>query len=101
MKPSKHDKRYKIRIQGLELKILQRLTLGMGDDFGLGNRIDKYKGTRAITFYLWDLDCLEAVTSFALANPQRERIEGPAELAALQSLHERLADLERTGGTTP
>ncbi len=90
MKPGKNDVRYKIRIDGLELNILQRLTLGMSDDFGLGDKINAYKGTREITFYSWDLDCLEAVMESAMSDPAAEGITSVKELAALVSLNARL-----------
>ncbi len=57
MKPGKRDIRYKIRIEGVELAVLHKLTGQMCEAFGLDRKIDAYKGTRAITLYSWDLDC--------------------------------------------
>ena len=97
MKPGKNDKRYKIRITGLELEVLHRLTYMMCEAYGLDRKIEAYKGTRSITLYSWDLDCLEAVTANALRDPAREGIKKAAELVALKRLDERFRELHRTG----
>ena len=93
MKPGKNDRRYKIKIAGLELQVLQKLTGLMCEAFGLDNKIDAYKGTRDIAFYSWDLDCLETVLDIALQNPAEEEITDPLELEALKSLNIRVRDL--------
>ena len=66
MKPGRNDSRYKIRVTGAELTELQRLSFLMAEAFGLDRKIESYKGTRAISLYAWDLDCLEDVISLAL-----------------------------------
>jgi len=38
----------------------------MCEAFGLDNKVAKYKGTRPITFYRWDLDCILDVLDMAL-----------------------------------
>ena len=97
MKPGKNDTRYKIRIDGLELEILHKLTYMMCEAYGLDRKIEAYKGTGAITFYSWDLDCLEAVTASALRDPARHYVKKEAELAALNRLDERFRELHSTG----
>ncbi len=38
----------------------------MCEAFGLDTKIEKYKGTRPISFYSWDLDCILDVLSMVL-----------------------------------
>lgn len=85
MKPGSKDKPYPILIAGRELEELKRFTWHMMEAFGLDRRVEKYQGKRPIGFYRWDLDCLEDVTTFALAD-RREYPEasGPGYEAMLQ-----------------
>ncbi|HUG69719.1 MAG TPA: hypothetical protein VMM76_18350 [Pirellulaceae bacterium] len=93
MKPGKNDTRYKIRISGTELAVLHKLTWAMAEAYGLDHKIEAYKGTRAITLYDWDLDCLDSVTFCALRDPARHHITSKAELEALARLEARLREL--------
>ena len=43
----------------------------MCEAFGLDSKIENYKGTRPISFYSWDLDCILAVLDMAL-NDEKE-----------------------------
>ncbi len=97
MKPGKRDIRYKIRIEGVELAVLHKLTGQMCEAFGLDRKIDAYKGTRAITLYSWDLDCLEAVVYCTLRDPASEGITSKRELEALLSLDVRIRELIASG----
>jgi len=98
MKPSKHDTRYKVRVAGTELAVLHKLTWMMCDAFGLDRKIDAYKGTRPITLYSWDLDCLDAVLCSALRDPARHDIASDSELNALKRLDVRLRELRQREG---
>ncbi len=40
----------------------------MCEAFGLDSKIDNYKGSRPISFYRWDLDCILDVLDMALAD---------------------------------
>ena len=94
MKPSKNDTRYKIRIDGAELAELQRLSFMMCEAFGLDRKIESYQGTRAITLYAWDLDCLEEVIALALKDNATPLLKpAVAGRAALIRLAERLREL--------
>lgn len=93
MKPGKYDARYKIRINGEELAVLKKLTWAMAEAFGLDRKIEAYRGTRAITLYDWDLDCLDAVTCLALRDPAGHGIKSDAEMEALARLDARLRAL--------
>ena len=93
MKPGKNDTRYKIRISGTELAVLQKLTWAMAEAFGLDRKIEAYRGTRAITLYDWDLDCLDSVLYLAVRDPARHDIRSDAEMEALAQLDARLREL--------
>lgn len=66
MKPGKNDIPVKIKISGIQLEELQKHTWQMCEAFGLDRKIENYKGTRAISFYSWDLDCIIDVLSMVL-----------------------------------
>ena len=93
MKPGSKDKRYSILISGRELEELQRFTWNMAESFGLDRRIEKYRGTRPIGLYRWDMDCLVDVISLALADAKAyPGFEGPG-YKAMMTLHQRLKQL--------
>ena len=66
MKPGKNDIPVKVKIFGGQLSELQKHTYEMCEAFGLDRKIENYKGTRAISLYRWDLDCILDVISSAL-----------------------------------
>lgn len=66
MKPGKNDVPIKLKISGLQLEELQKHTWKMCEAFGLDRRIEKYKGSRPISFYSWDLDCIIDVLHMTL-----------------------------------
>jgi len=66
MKPGKNDIPIKIKISGKQLEELQKHTWQMCEAFGLDRKIENYKGTRPISFYSWDLDCLLDVLDMTL-----------------------------------
>jgi len=66
MKPGKYDIPIKVKISGRQLTELQKHTWQMCEAFGLDCKIENYKGTRPISFYSWDLDCLIDVLSLVL-----------------------------------
>lgn len=93
MRPGSRDKRYDVLITGRELAELKRFTWDMAESFGLDRRIDRYRGTRPIGLYRWDLECLEMVTEDALKDqrvyPERS---GPG-YEAMKRLYERIKQL--------
>ncbi len=94
MKPGKNDPRYKIRITGVELTELRRLSFMMCEAFGLDRKIEAYKGTRAISLYAWDLDCLEDVIALTLRENARPGVKPDAAgREALSRLAVRLREL--------
>ena len=90
MKPGARDHRHKVLICGDELRELKRHTCAMAEAFGLDAKIDRYKGTRPIILYRWDLDCLTDVIDFALEDEEDYPDKSAPEFQALKSLGERL-----------
>ena len=66
MKPGKNDIPIRCKISGRQLEELQKQTWQMCEAFGLDRKIENYKGTRPISFYRWDLDCILDVLDMAL-----------------------------------
>ncbi len=88
MKPGPRDHRHKLRICGDELRELKRHTYAMAEAFGLDAKIENYKGTRPITLYRWDLECLLDIIDVALEDDYPDK--AAPEFQALKSLGERL-----------
>ena len=92
MKPCRGDIRHKVPITGDELRELKRHAFLIAEAFGLDRKIEAYKGTRPITLYRWDLECLMDVIEVEL-NDQREYPDKAApEALALKRLGERLRE---------
>jgi hypothetical protein len=68
MKPLPGDHRHRLLITGDELRELKRHTWAMAEAFGLDRKIENCKGSRPITLYRWDLDCLLDVIDLALGD---------------------------------
>lgn len=66
MKPGRNDNRHRMLITGDELRELKLQVGSMAESFGLDTKIEKYQGTRPITLYRWDLECLMDVIYLAL-----------------------------------
>ncbi len=88
MKPGPRDHRHKLLICGDELQELKRHTGAMAEAFGLDARIENYKGTRPITLYRWDLECLLDVIDVAVEDDFLDKVA--PEFQALKRLRERL-----------
>jgi len=87
MKPGRGDHRHRLLITGDELRELQRLTWAMAEAFGLDRKIGNYRGTRPLTLYRWDLECLMDVIEVALRDYANQSAPGHL---ALKSLGEQL-----------
>jgi hypothetical protein len=90
MKPLPGDHRHKLLISGDELRELQKHTYRMAEAFGLDRKIENYRGTRPITLYRWDLECLMDVIVLALKDEKDYPDHASLEYQALQRLGERL-----------
>ena len=62
----------------------------MAEAFGLDRKIENYKGSRPITLYRWDLDCLMDVIDFALRDGRDYPDRSAPGYLALKRLGERL-----------
>ena len=90
MKPLSGDHRHKLLISGDELRELKKHTCGMAEAFGLDRMIENYQGTRPITLYRWDLECLMDVIDLALKDERDYPDKSTPEYQALKRLGERL-----------
>lgn len=70
MRPGRKDKTYYVLISDQELVELKKYTYAMAEAYGLDTKIGRYKGTRPIGLWSWDLDCLEAVLDNVLQDYQ-------------------------------
>src|SRR4051794_24594572 len=90
MKPLPGDHRHRLLITGDELRELKRHTGAMAEAFGLDRKIANYKGSRPITLYRWDLECLMDVLDLALKDKRYYPDRSSSDYLALKSLGERL-----------
>jgi len=58
----------------------------MAEAFGLDRKIAAYKGTRPITLYRWDLECLMDVIDMALADQRAYPDQSSSAYRALKML---------------
>ena len=90
MKPLPGDHRHKLLISGAELRELKKHTYSMAEAFGLDRKIENYQGTRPLTLYRWDLECLMDVIDLALMDERDYPDHSSPEYQALKRLGERL-----------
>jgi hypothetical protein len=93
MKLGKKDIPIKIKICGTKLYELQKYTYQMCEAFGLDRKIENYKGTRPITLYSWDLDCLIDILSMVLRDEKEYPDKNTDEYIELNNLYIDLKDL--------
>jgi hypothetical protein len=98
MRPGRKDRRYNILIDGQELATLQEYTWAMADAYGLDSRIARYKGTRPIGLWSWDLDCLEAMLDNAVRDCQDCSSQEYQNLQSLRTRIQALLDQAHTYG---
>jgi len=90
MKPGKKDIPIKIKIVGKQLEELQYHTVHMSEAYGLDTRIEKYQGTKSITLYQWDLDCLIDVLFIVLDDEKEYPDKKSPNYIALNKLYNNL-----------
>lgn len=73
MKPGSKDVKIFIQFSQLEFKFLQENSYQMVEAFGLDRRIERLKGKRPISFYSWDLDCLDSIFSEIIEKSKNKR----------------------------
>ncbi len=92
MKPGARDIRHKVWITGDELTELKRHVYSMAESSGLDRKIEAYKGTRPLTLYRWDLDCLMDVIGYELEDAKQYPDKNAPEYRALKRLGDRLRE---------
>lgn len=90
MKPGKNDIPVRIKISGMQLTQLQRHSIHMIEAYGLDSKIENYKGTRPISLYSWDLDCILDIVSMMLDDELEYPDKADEGYVALSQLYERL-----------
>lgn len=90
MKPGKNDIPIKRKISGRQLEELQKHTGEMCEAFGLDKKIANYKGTRSITLYSWDLDCILDILQMVLEDKREYPDQTDEGYIELQSLYVQL-----------
>src|SRR5882724_894917 len=90
MKSGRGDIRHKLLIAGDQLRELKRHIPAMAEAFGLDRKIERYKGTRPLTLFRWDLECLMDVIEYKLADERKYPDRAAPEYLALKTLGERL-----------
>lgn|GEM_PF-1162806 len=69
IKPEKSDIKVFIKFELEELEILKENTWDMSESFGLDRRIEMMTRKRKVSFYSWDLECLENVVGDLKTTP--------------------------------
>jgi hypothetical protein len=92
MKPERRDIPHKVLITGDELRELKRHTGSMAEAFGLDRKIEAYKGSRPLTLYRWDLECLMDTIECELSDPREYPDKAAPEALALNRLGQRLRE---------
>jgi hypothetical protein len=62
----------------------------MIEAYGLDSKIENYKGTRPISLYSWDLDCILDIVSMMLDDELEYPDKADEGYVALNQLYERL-----------
>ena len=71
---------------------MQRHAYSLVEAFGLDRKIEAYKGTRPITLYRWDLECLLDTIACELDDPREYPDQAAPEYLALRRLGGRLRE---------
>ena len=90
MKPGSRDIRHKVKITGDELEELKRHAYSMVEAFGLDRKIEAYKGTRPLTLFRWDLECLMDVIDCELLDTKQYPDEAAPGYQALKGVGDQL-----------
>ncbi len=86
------DIRHKMLITGDDLRELKRHAYSLVEAFGLDRKIEAHRGTRPITLYRWDLECLMDTIECELGDPREYPDKAAPGYLALKRLGERLRE---------
>ena len=87
MKIPKNEFPAKVKISGIQLEELQKQTYQMAEAFGLDRKIEKYKGTRSISLFRWDLECILDVLDATLKDKNEYSDHNDIKFLELQKLN--------------
>ena len=93
MKIPKNEFPAKIKISGIQLEELQKQAYQMVEAFGLDRKIENYKGTRAISLYRWDLECILGVLDATLKDKNEYSNHSDTRFLELQKLNINLINI--------
>ena len=90
MKPGRNDVQLPVLIAGAQLDELKKHTYLMAESSGLDRRVERYRGTRPLGLYRWDLECLLDVLDLALADRSEYPSQDAPGYQALDALRRRV-----------
>jgi hypothetical protein len=90
MKIPKNEIPAKVIISGMQLEELQKQAYQLTEAFGLDRKIENYKGTRAISLYRWDLECITDMLDATLNNPNEYPDKNDIRYKELENLNSKL-----------
>lgn len=90
MKIPKNEIPAKVKISGMQLEELQKHAYQLTEAFGLDSKIENYKGTRAISLYRWDLECITDMLDATLNNPNEYPDKNDIRYKELENLNSKL-----------
>ena len=96
MKIPKNEIPAKIKISGIQLEELQKQSFQMTEAFGLGRKIENYKGTRAITLYRWDIECITDILNSTLEDSSEYPNKNDIKYKELEKLNLKLKELYKS-----
>jgi hypothetical protein len=96
MKIPKNEIPAKIKISGLQLEELQKQSFQMTEAFGLDRKIENYKGTRAITLYRWDIECITDILNLTLKDSTEYPDKNDIKYKELEKLNLKLKELYKS-----
>jgi hypothetical protein len=96
MKIPKNEIPAKIKISGLQLEELQKQSFQMTEAFGLDRKIENYKGTRAITLYRWDIECITDILNSTLEDSSEYPNKNDIKYKELEKLNLKLKELYKS-----
>jgi len=93
MKIPKNEIPVKIKISGIQLEELQKQSFQMTESFGLDRKIDNYKGSRAISLYRWDIECITDILNLTLEDSNEYPDKNDIKYKELETLNLKLKEL--------
>ena len=96
MKIPKNEIPAKIKISGIQLEELQKQSFQMTEAFGLDRKIENYKGTRAITLYRWDIECITDILNLTIKDSNEYPDKNDIKYKELEKLNLKFKELYKS-----